>query len=108
MTTVGYGDIVPKTSVGRWAAVTIMLTGVAVIGVLAGSLASFFRLEPVDQKEDEASPTTDAGSPADDLSPAVTPTPEMIFRRMDELRTEMEHLMALLSTQPQAQAGDTD
>ena len=42
MTTVGYGDIVPKTSVGRWAAVVIMLTGVAVIGVLAGSLASFF------------------------------------------------------------------
>ena len=47
MTTVGYGDIVPKTPTGRWAAVVIMLTGVAVLGLLAGSLASFFRLEKV-------------------------------------------------------------
>jgi voltage-gated potassium channel len=44
LTTVGYGDIVPKTPTGRWAAVTIMVTGIAVLGLLAGSLASFFRL----------------------------------------------------------------
>jgi voltage-gated potassium channel len=44
ITTVGYGDIVPKTTTGRWAAVVIMVTGIAVLGVLAGSLASFFRL----------------------------------------------------------------
>jgi voltage-gated potassium channel len=42
MTTVGYGDIVPKTTAGRLAGVAIMFTGVAVLGVLAGSLASFF------------------------------------------------------------------
>jgi len=41
LTTVGYGDIVPKTTTGRWVAVVIMVTGVAVLGVLAGSLASF-------------------------------------------------------------------
>jgi voltage-gated potassium channel len=46
LTTVGYGDIVPKTPTGRWAAVMIMTTGIAVLGVLAGSLASFFRLDP--------------------------------------------------------------
>jgi len=44
ITTVGYGDIVPKTTTGRWAAVVIMVTGIAVLGVLAGSLSSFFRL----------------------------------------------------------------
>jgi voltage-gated potassium channel len=56
LTTVGYGDIVPKTETGRWAAVTIMVTGIAVLGLLAGSLASFFRL--------------DSGSPAAGSPPA--------------------------------------
>ena len=42
LTTVGYGDIVPKTPHGRLAGVAIMFTGVAVLGVLAGSLASLF------------------------------------------------------------------
>ena len=55
LTTVGYGDIVPRTATGRWAAVVIMLTGVAVLGVLAGSLASFFRLD--NGKSATASPT---------------------------------------------------
>jgi hypothetical protein len=85
----------------------IMLNGVAVIGVLAGSLASFFRLEPADQKDEKKKPTSDAGSLSDGLAPAVTPTPEVIFRKMDELRAEMELLMALLPTQSQDQAGDS-
>jgi voltage-gated potassium channel len=42
LTTVGYGDIVPKTTAGRFAGIAIMFTGVAVLGVLAGSLASLF------------------------------------------------------------------
>jgi voltage-gated potassium channel len=40
LTTVGYGDIVPITSTGRWAGVFIMFTGVGVLGVLAGSLTA--------------------------------------------------------------------
>jgi voltage-gated potassium channel len=55
LTTVGYGDIVPKTSTGRWAAVVIMITGIAVLGVLAGSLAGFFGLD-----HDSATKGTDA------------------------------------------------
>ena len=43
LTTVGYGDIVPKTTAGRADGVMIMIVGVGVLGVLAGSMASFFR-----------------------------------------------------------------
>ncbi len=45
LTTVGYGDIVPHTSAGRFAGIAIMFTGIGVLGVLAGSLASLFNLE---------------------------------------------------------------
>jgi Ion channel len=38
LTTVGYGDVVPQTSTGRWAAAVIMITGIAVLGILAGAL----------------------------------------------------------------------
>ena len=45
LTTVGYGDVVPKTPTGRLAGVMIMFTGIAVLGILAGSMASFFHLD---------------------------------------------------------------
>jgi voltage-gated potassium channel len=58
LTTVGYGDIVPHTTAGRFAGVAIMFTGVAVLGVLAGSLAEVFHLtssEPPEQGEADGS-----------------------------------------------------
>ena len=45
LTTVGYGDIVPITTAGRFVGAAIMFMGVALLGLLAGSLASFFGLE---------------------------------------------------------------
>jgi voltage-gated potassium channel len=51
LTTVGYGDIVPKTTAGRVVGVMIMITGVAILGVLAGSLASFFRISGAPETE---------------------------------------------------------
>ena len=67
LTTVGYGDIVPQTTTGRWAAVIIMITGVAVLGVLAGSLASFFRLGENGNGAGSANgePATPAGTSGD-------------------------------------------
>jgi voltage-gated potassium channel len=56
LTTVGYGDVVPKTTVGRFAGVMIMLTGIGVLGVLAGSLASFFRVSPSGTSASKAEP----------------------------------------------------
>jgi voltage-gated potassium channel len=54
LTTVGYGDVVPTTTPGRLAGVMIMLTGIAVLGILAGSMASFFHL---DTDKDEKPPS---------------------------------------------------
>jgi len=51
LTTVGYGDVVPITRAGRFAGIAIMFTGVAVLGVLAGSLASLFNLDKTDEDE---------------------------------------------------------
>ncbi len=42
ITTVGYGDLVPEKLIGRLAAAALMITGVAILGALAGSLAAFF------------------------------------------------------------------
>lgn len=52
MTTVGYGDRYPITLVGRTMAVFVMLSGVALIGVLASFLSSFF-LEPPKKAADD-------------------------------------------------------
>lgn len=40
--TVGYGDYYPVTSAGRFAGFMVMLLGIAVLGTLAGVLASMF------------------------------------------------------------------
>jgi voltage-gated potassium channel len=42
LTTVGYGDVYPITTAGRITGVVLMFSGVALIGVLAGTLATFF------------------------------------------------------------------
>ncbi|WP_253923527.1 ion channel [Halobacillus sp. A5] len=41
-TTVGYGDISPSTTIGRLIAVILMLIGIGLIGMLTGSITTFF------------------------------------------------------------------
>ena len=64
LTTVGYGDIVPKTPTGRFAAVTIMITGIAVLGLLAGALSSFFRLDTNGSAAQPPAAEPSAGQPS--------------------------------------------
>jgi voltage-gated potassium channel len=94
LTTVGYGDIVPKTSTGRWAAVTIMVTGIAVLGLLSGSLASFFRVEPRDATPAET--PTGAGSGASEAGgPAGLPSEsafQTLTAEVSALRHQVENL----------------
>ena len=91
LTTVGYGDIVPNTTTGRWAAVVIMVTGIAVLGVLAGSLASFFRLGDNNHAEPEAGrPAETAASPNEASLVALT-------AEVSALRLQVEFLTRRLT-----------
>jgi voltage-gated potassium channel len=73
LTTVGYGDIVPHTEKGRLAGVFLMITGLATLGVLSGTMASFFR----------TSGASTGGSPPE---PATTAAPD---DELDEVRQQL-------------------
>jgi voltage-gated potassium channel len=80
LTTVGYGDIVPETSTGRLAGMAIMFTGVATIGILAGSLASLFHLGD----EAEAAEEHEPGSLQEELA-ALRAEVQEVDRRLAAL-----------------------
>jgi len=95
LTTVGYGDIVPITSAGRFAGVAIMFTGVTVLGVLAGSLAQLFNL----------------GGPEADEGGASAPAPETgerpVHQELASLRLQMqalEHRLGELADRARSEA----
>ncbi|MFJ7910705.1 potassium channel family protein [Kitasatospora sp. NPDC096204] len=110
LTTVGYGDIVPETLSGRWVATAIMVTGIAVLGVLAGALASFLRLDGSGADAEDV-----GGSP----SPAATPTAaatasadaplEALTAEVAALRREVADLAERLAgTRPEPPAAGAD
>ena len=49
--TVGYGDLVPRTSVGRAFSVLVVLLGLAVLSLVTASLAALFVEQEVEQEE---------------------------------------------------------
>ncbi|WP_437092346.1 potassium channel family protein [Streptomyces sp. enrichment culture] len=53
MTTVGYGDMAPTTGLGRMLAVGLMLSGIALLGVVTANIAAWFiaRFERDDEEE---------------------------------------------------------
>jgi voltage-gated potassium channel len=101
LTTVGYGDITPETTTGRSAAVMIMITGVAVLGLLAGSLASFFRLQPDGSAREPATPdgSAVADPPATPAPPAADtaaqPDLDRVLHEISELRAQVGELSPL-------------
>ncbi|WLV23807.1 ion channel [Aciduricibacillus chroicocephali] len=48
-TTVGYGDLSPKTPAGRLIAVILMLVGIGIIGTLTSSITTYFIHDPVEK-----------------------------------------------------------
>ena len=87
--TVGYGDITPVTAEGRWAGVVLMVTGIGIIGALAGSLASFLRLAPPPPP-----PTPTPAATAVDVAHVETLTEEIASLRADlgSLQTHLDRL----------------
>ncbi len=57
VTTVGYGDRYPVTETGRLVAAGLMVAGIALLGVVTASLASWF-LDRVSEVEDESQAAT--------------------------------------------------
>jgi len=82
ITTVGYGDVVPITPQGRFAGVILMMSGVAVLGVLAGTLASFFGFG-------DSQPAPDPAAAAANQASAVAADAE---DELAELRTRLAEL----------------
>ena len=80
LTTVGYGDIVPHTTAGRVTGVMIMITGISVLGLLAGSMAGFFGIADGSAPD---SPTESPGQP---------PPQDAVATELVELRAQVSRL----------------
>jgi len=107
LTTVGYGDIVPKTPTGRWAGVVIMFTGVAVLGLLSGSLASFFRIGGSgDQSAAAAGDDQTGDGPSGDEAAGAGPPIDTALAAMTAELGQLRRQVEVLSTRLAAPPGD--
>jgi voltage-gated potassium channel len=66
ITTVGYGDLYPKTTVGRLIGIVVMIVGIAVASVLTAAIASrFVRARERDDGDPGGAPPASSRRPGD-------------------------------------------
>ena len=111
LTTVGYGDLVPETPLGRFTAAVLMISGVALLGTVAASLASLFRMEdkrdePAEGAAAASAPAAGDGAataPADAAAGAVVTVPAddlaALQRQVADLHAELRSVRSLLEAQ---------
>lgn len=68
MTTVGYGDFYPVTGMGRLAAVGLMIGGIAVLGAVTGTLASWIVEKVSDASGERTSMDSELKSLRDEIA----------------------------------------
>jgi voltage-gated potassium channel len=85
LTTVGYGDIVPITQKGRIAGTALMLTGIATLGLISGTLASAFGgHHPEDATTDDGDATPDPAT-----APAATSQEAAVASELAAVRDDL-------------------
>lgn len=89
-TTVGYGDLVPTTPEGRFVSVILMVGGVALIGLLAGSLAEFL------SESDESDIDLDHLAEVDDGALTDSERTRVLLDEVRSLREELAELRRAL------------
>lgn len=97
-TTVGYGDLYPTTLEGRIVATMLMIGGIALIGLLSGSLAQLFSAPA---RSDDAA----EGEPAEPDAPT---DPVLVLDEVRAIRTELAELRRLVASRPDPLAPPAD
>lgn len=92
VTTVGYGDAVPQTGIGRIVGASVMVVGVALIAILTASITSVF---------------VEAGRRRSGRDDADSPSGTALESRLDEVLAKLAAMEATLASLEQ-RTGTTD
>lgn len=85
-TTVGYGDISPVTGLGRFIALILMIFGIGLLGMITGSIATFFIGQGKENKNSSAEYIKKELDRVDELTANDIDTLIILLERMKENR----------------------